>query len=179
MNSITQFVAALLVLALFGLVGWFFFLRPRTDTTSPPSQPLKGIGGWLIVVAIGQAATPLALILRYALDFREYWSLWKTQLLPIAGEAILNLGIILFVIWCSISFFGTRKSFPRLFIWELWLLVFLRFVDDLWVSLTTGASLNNLVSEADTKGNVRALVIAIVWTAYTLKSVRVKNTFVN
>jgi hypothetical protein len=182
-DAVLQFVPLLIVLLLVGWACWFAFVRPTLPSKplvgTGPLKPLTGIGGWLGLIAIGQALLPLVLVGQLIVYEVENQRLWKTHPVLLGGEAVLNIGMVLFAIWCSINFFKKRKAFPQLFIWELWLIVFMPFADGLWVSVITDAPLDDLVNADDTKTTLRALINAIVWTLYTVKSVRVKNTFVN
>lgn len=180
MDAVKQFLPILVVLLLVGWAGWFFFLRTRKEQTYEIKTPaLTGIAGWLLPVAIGQALGPVAILLQTLISFKDYEVIWKARTVLVLGEIALNAAFFLFVVWCSINFFKKRREFPVLFIWELWLAVAVPIIDILWVAHMTGNSAGSLTDEKDMKEIFRALVFAIVWTLYALKSVRVKNTFVN
>jgi hypothetical protein len=179
MDILIQFVPLLVVLLLVGWACWFFLLRPKTDNTALPVQALTGIQGWLILVAIGQVALPLVVIVQLAISLVEYRIIWKIHPIFVAGWVALYGAVLLFTLWCSFNFFKKRREFPQLFIWELWLLVFVPFLGVIWATLVTGVKIDNLLTSDDWKDVVRSLITAIAWTLYTLRSVRVKNTFAN
>jgi hypothetical protein len=143
-------------------------------------KDLTGIGGWLILVAIGQVIGPIALLGQVAryMSTPEYSVAWKTLPLAMGGEFALNSAYFLFAIWCSINFFRKRTTFPALFIWELWLGVALPIADILLVALASSLSADELVDASSMREVIRAFVMAVIWTCYTLKSRRVRNTFV-
>lgn len=93
------------------------------------------------------------------------------------GELALWGAFCLYALWCSSNFFNKRKIFPALYIWELWLVLALLIVDTVWVVHTSTVPLGAVI-DAQSGRFIFGFVTAVIWTWYTLKSKRVKDTFV-
>jgi len=157
---------------------------PETKPFAGPS----GVGGWLILIAIGLIITPIRLsmfiysayvplfnsgawsILTTPGSERYHWAWKPLLLLEISGN-------VAFVVWSIILLFllFTRsRRFPRLMI--AYLIGNLLFIglDLLAVASlpNTGDAASDLIPEL-----VRSILVCAIWVPYFLVSVRVKNTF--
>lgn len=154
------------------------------------AQDLRGIGGWLILVAIGLCLQPL-LLLKALYDnvgiFRAdtwrglttpgsppYHPLWAPFLIAEAGANVVLLagvGVLLYL------FFTKGRRFPRLAI--IYMAVSLvAVVGDFAVANAIPAARAQLT--ASEYGQVgRSVIGAAIWIPYFLRSRRVAATFVH
>jgi uncharacterized membrane protein len=124
---------------------------------------LKGIGGWLILPTIGLVLG----VLLYFLAFLIF-----VLLLMMEGPTPLALfgtfiGILFTILSSYLLYieFKERKEFPMYFIGYMWLSI---------VTLV----IFSFLTETNPAEFVVNFIVAIIWTVYFQKSVRVKNTFV-
>jgi hypothetical protein len=150
----------------------------------------RGLGGWLILPAIGLVALPLlwiySLITDYVPIFREgYWEvlttpgsgaydpLWRSLLLfELIGTALfVAVDLVLIVL-----FFRKSPLFPRCYV--AFLAATVAFAIGEFV-LVQGIDI--LADDGNTSAIgdlVRGIIPAAIWIPYTLRSRRVRNTFV-
>jgi len=157
---------------------------PASNTPGVPA--LKGIGGWLVLVAIGQVLGPL----RTLVSIAAYYANIDARLFekfPAAayGEVLLNVAMLVLVLCTSILFFRKSRKFPRFFIIEWIAIGILPLLDAVWAALTislyAGQSFSSLLS-LDPQGSIQiaaAIIVGPIWITYILRSRRVANTFVN
>jgi len=147
---------------------------------------LVGIGGWLVLVAIGQVLGPI----RVLLSLGNYYvneldsSLFETFPATVYGEVVLNVAFFAFSVFVAIMFFRHSWLFPRLYILQWILIAALPLIDAGWVAVTASAYSGESLSEyltmdpKDIGQVIGAVIIGPIWIAYILRSRRVKNTFV-
>ncbi len=152
---------------------------------------LEGIGGWLIIVALGLVITPVRIIILIITTYPEIFStgtwealttqgsdvynpLWAPILL---GEIVINIGLISVWIYMGYLFIKRKRIFPN---WYISIAVFsLVYIiaDSFAVKLVLP---NEPVFDPDTvKELSRSLVMVIIWVPYMLVSKRVRATFIN
>jgi hypothetical protein len=147
----------------------------------------SGIGGWLILPAIGLVLTPIVLLkglveLLPVFD-PEIWQqltepgadsyhpLWATVVIY---ELLANVGFLVFTLWLGFLFVRKSSRTPAVFIAWLAINIAIQLVD-----LLLGAQIP-AVAEESASGYVelfRSLVQAIIWIPYFIRSERVRNTF--
>jgi len=146
--------------------------------------PLSGIAGWLILIAIGQVAGVIKLLGSLA----QYYGdadpkLFQQFPITMWGEAALNTGFVVLMIYTAVLFFGKSSKFPQFFIYQWMFVIFMPFVDLVWVALTlslyTGRPFSEFAKlDPETVGqSIAAMIGAAVWITYIIKSRRVANTF--
>jgi hypothetical protein len=165
-------------------------LRGQQPVSDATALPLKGIGGWLILVVIGLLFSPVRisyfLVTNHWPIFRD--GLWPVLTTPgteayhvlwaplITFEIVGNLGSIalaLVTLW-----FLVRKSrrTPVLAIsWLMWSAAFVVidfFAADLIPAVASQSDPDNI------KELLRSIVGAAIWVPYFLVSKRVKATFI-
>lgn len=157
--------------------------------TTVPAEP-RGLGGWLILPAIGLCITPVRMLMVLAADFlpifREgYWEILTTPgsaayhylYAPlIIYEIAANLAFALFAVVLLFLFFRKSHRFPPLCI--AYYAANVLFVVSDWV---LGGCIPDLAAQPDPGAMqelVRSVVGAGIWIPYMLRSQRVKNTFV-
>jgi len=166
--------------------------RPASQTTPiTPYPDLRGIGGWLILVAIGICLSPLSLIFTFLLTTPIYFdnAVWGERAIPqgdnfhplfgplLMFEIVGNLTVIGFSILLVYLFFAKRALFPKVYVaFAVATLGFL-IIDE-----ALGHLIPNIAEEND-PGNIpaigRSLLQCLIWCPYMLLSKRVKATFVN
>ncbi len=133
-------------------------ITPPRELTAPPDDELRGIGGWLIVVAIGLCLTGLS-YLKQAILLTG-----NPEMVLDALVSWLYFGYIAIVLY---HLFTKSRHFRELFIAGLIanLVLALEFV------IHVGITPESL------KFVSRAAIYALIWIPYTKLSQRVQNTF--
>lgn len=180
---------AMLALALLAIWGWLAVLAYRYD---PPAWQAdrdspEGLGGWLVLVAIGLVISPF--IIGHGLfdlagamsadtwaalttfGGASYHALWAPLLLV---ELVANLGQLVFAILMLVLFFQRRTCFPKLMIGFYIAAAVLQGADLMMSSLLPTIQ----VTAKDYASLARVVISSIIWSAYLLRSQRVKATFV-
>ena len=146
----------------------------------------KGLGGWLILVAIGIIAGP---VVRSIILVNVYYPIYTSGQLSqimqtdpglgglIQFEAIGNIVLLALSLYLAFLFFSKNRQFPKWFIGiTLGTLGFIA-IDTLSAPLLTDQL--SYSEPAHFKDLVQTAIGAAIWIPYMLKSRRVKNTFVN
>lgn len=159
-----------------------------TDSFSVPSftmiEDLEGVGGWLILVAVGLAIAPLLLLrtillvniqFLYAARYQDYLTGHPAVAGLAALELITNVILLVLVAVLNYLFFSKKKVFPTYMIFYLFLQLFLLLADCI--------ALHLMFPSADLTSNYAALahslLVTSVWTPYYIRSRRVKATFIH
>lgn len=157
---------------------------------SNEEKDLKGIRGWLILIAISIVFSPiklLTLLPKYSEIFSNgAWQALTTQGSEVYNpfwapilifEIIGNIGMLLAWLYLGYLFFSKKILFPKAYIaLAIFGLVFI-LADAFAVKLILP---NEPVFGPDTTKEVfSALFMVVVWVPYMLRSKRVKATFVN
>jgi len=140
---------------------------------------LKGIGGWLVLVAMGVIASPFYMFS----NFSEYPSLVTAEDFSFASfavktliwsEAIFSATMIFVTAYVAFLFFSKRKEFPNWFIGTYLIFIAFNIADTSFVAL--------FLPEVDTSSSLGVvfgqMIGATIWIFYILKSERVRLTFV-
>lgn len=153
-------------------------------------QNLKGLRGWLLLVALGLVLSPIRILFVQLPIYNEifadgtwealttpgsevYHSLWAPLL---TGEIIFNFAMLLASLYLVYLFFSKHYLFPKVYI--IVVLVALVFIPlDAWLvaQVLPGEPLFDAQSLQEF---IRVLVSACIWIPYMLVSKRVKATFV-
>ncbi|HCL57362.1 MAG TPA: DUF2569 domain-containing protein [Spirochaetia bacterium] len=158
------------------------------NESSHSSEP-EGIGGWLILPAIGLCLAPFRILLSFIKDtlptFSDeiwipltqesssvYHPLWKPLLIAEAASDILLMAIGIVNL---ILFFQKKKFFVKMIIITLISTFLFNILDIFLVSLIPQAF--SLVKAEGLYGIVRSFLAGAIWIPYFLISKRVKNTF--
>jgi hypothetical protein len=150
-----------------------------------------GIGGWLILPALGLGFTPLVIGIEFCRDILPALdpSVWRAltdsasdNYNPIWAPAIIfevgsNVLLFAFALWLNYLFFFRKSArVPRLFIAWLACQIIFNLIDVILTrSISSAASQTN--NEGVT-GLARSIMNAAIWIPYFIMSIRVKNTFV-
>lgn len=174
------------VIALGALMVVAYRYDPRPRAPQPDDSRYQGLGGWLVLVGIGLLISPIRLLFNsreqwYVLSERK-WAYVSQTFGPGAtyielSALIATLGLILLCILATVLFFKQRRSFRPAFI----ILSVLGVVTPaifllLWHR--TGAP-ELAATNKDIALLIGEVIRVSIWTAYMLRSKRVRATFVN
>jgi hypothetical protein len=166
-----------IVLLLIG-VPVFFAVRSATKPSQNPAA-LVGIGGWLMLLAIGQALSPLRTLADFANSADGYQQLMTLPNGPLAvyGELALNLAFLALQLVVLVSMLRRSHRFPQLFLLQ-WLAIPVVFIlDTIWVASVLGVPVSLVLAGDALVAPIVSFVLTGFWVAYVYKSVRVRNTF--
>lgn len=171
------------ILAIIGTVYAVFLLYNKYDPR-PELPYLKGtpIGGWLILIGLGVALSPIRILIDLIRDTSlidgSGWMTWLAAkqygLFTFAlFTHIYNIFNLLFTVLIAVLFFQRRSSFPRLMSIELAMTLIITAID---ILLTRAVTDNP--DGISSREVFRALGSAAIWIPYLNISTRVKETFV-
>ena len=152
---------------------------------------LKGIGGWLILVAIGLIISPFRIAFEL---YITYWPIftdgtWENVTTVgsdyyqaglgaiLVMECVANAAFALAWVWAAYLFFSTHYWFPRVYITlSLGSLAFI-----LLDAVVVGTVLEGveMFDQATVAELTRQSIASAIWVSYMLVSKRVKLTFVD
>ena len=178
--------------ALLSILGAIWIYRRSAvipvDFPAAADPKLTGIGGWLILVAVGLCASPLKITIEFIQTlpsfspsnwevltnsaYSSYHVLWKPTLL---FELFSNIFLTVFSFLLLFLFFKKRRSFPDLFIVFMVLGLIIQFGDHVLASQIPAVK-----SEIDPQAIAeltRMFFFSIIWISYLKVSRRVKATF--
>lgn len=151
----------------------------------------KGLGGWLVLLALGLVVTPFRMGFQFYRDMLpalapETWNALTNSgsaaYHPFWGpliifEVVANLALFVFTLWLIWLFFNKSKRVPKLIIIWLVLLAAMQTIDLLFANQIPAVAAQPTDPES-IKDLIRPVVSAAIWIPYFLKSKRVKNTFI-
>jgi hypothetical protein len=158
---------------------------PTSQDQSAPS----GIGGWLILIAIGLCLTPIRIGAEIVQGVRSLQPLaWRAVTTPgspayhplfgplIIGEMVANAALLGWALVLLYLFFTKRRAFPRAMIAFLIVRVAIQMAD-IFVASSIPVAAGSIGPRVygSLAGN---LLVVLVWVPYFLKSRRVAVTFV-
>ena len=140
---------------------------------------LEGIGGWLILVAVGLGIGPLVSLSGVIRDLLMLYGAKYQNVLAarpgIAGlvlyEAVTNSIFLVALVALNILFYKKKRSFPSLMITFL--------ASQLAFVLIDHLAARALQPSTGLAGVFRSLAGAVIWIPYYLRSERVKATFIH
>ncbi|MCH8500443.1 MAG: DUF2569 domain-containing protein [Aliidiomarina sp.] len=153
-------------------------------------KEVKGLGGWLLLLALGLFLTPIRLLsvdlpmfnaLLSSIDVEqfttpgsEFYHPWWLTI--VRFEMFYHFAMLIASLYLIYLFFSKHHWFPRVYITVLSVSIVYVLVDSWMVSLLFGEQ--PLVERATWIDLVRLLITACIWIPYLLLSKRVQNTFV-
>lgn len=155
---------------------------------------LKGIGGWLILVAIGVTLSPFMVAIMDYAAFSEVFStdVWNALTnsnspaytpyfaLVISVEFVVTMIIDAYLFYLIYLFYKKKSDFPPLYIRLVFTIFAFNIVDIFVTSLMfPDLTAKDLFDPLTIKAIFRSIVAILIWVPYMKKSVRVKNTFVS
>ena len=188
---ISAIAVAILILSTIGAALVYRLHDPEPAVLSQnisDKKDLEGIGGWLIVVAIGLFLSPLYSIYSLILGIPAYInSKWQALTTPgsfhyhpswaplLLGELTVNICLLAFYILLLILFFKKRQIFPAMFIIiRIAAVIFIAFdyFASLMLNTTTAVQSGHSFKEVTQQG-----IYTLIWSLYMVNSIRVKLTF--
>ena len=137
---------------------------------------LAGIGGWLILPAIGLVLGPIIGVIGLIAAFGMYSKVERAGYGGIyALELMVVLGFLVFTIYAAVLFFQKKRNAPRTIII---LLVASIAASVVLLVIELGAEAEVFAIETG-KQLVREIIGASIWVPYFRASERVKATFIN
>ena len=135
-------------------------------------KELKGIGGWLIVIAIGLPYTIIGTL------FGDYYVF--TTLMPMMDEEMVSILTVLLMTdmifvcyagYLAFLFFNKDYRFPE----QIKIFYIVSIVYEIFaLYMISGYGLES----SDYRQIIAALIRGAIWIPYFNKSIRVKNTFI-
>ena len=183
---------ALLALAAFAIWSWlavvvYRFEPPLRNDYDDDLERLQGIRGWLLLLAFGLLIAPIRIGSLLGVSIKamsadtwarlttygsaSYHAAWAPLLL---FELVANLGLLMFSLLLLVLFFQRRRSFPIVGIAIFSAGFLVQGADLMLASLLPMVS----VDSKDYAALVRTCFSIAIWSAYLLRSRRVKWTFV-
>ena len=138
-------------------------------------QQYKGIAGWLAVLAVFQVLGLLYRVVGLAGSLSSISRNFTNQPIVVGYAVTADLAVVTLTLYCTLLLFRRRQPFPSMFRLQLWLVAILHLIDFAIRRLLMGSTRSMVYETAEMIGLV---TVAIVGSFYTLKSVRVRNTFV-
>ena len=148
-----------------------------------PANDLEGIGGWLILPAIGLALAPFICLRPIFADLSlltggghpDLFASHPSLTALLIFEIIINFAFLMAAICLNILFYMKKRILPKCII-AMYAAQCVFILADHLAATTVFPSVN-LSSGLITV--VRSFLVAAVWIPYFLNSVRVEQTFVN
>ena len=136
----------------------------------------KGIGGWLIIPAIGLILGPIKAVVLLFMGINMIQSVAPELLSDVRlwASGVIDVAIISAAIGIAVLFFQERRIAVRAIIGLMAASIFANLVQ-----VFLNAAMFEKVDVDTIKPVVHACVFAAIWIPYFIKSKRVKNTFVN
>jgi Protein of unknown function (DUF2569) len=140
----------------------------------------EGFGGWLLLVAIGQWLGVLWGFADLAASFPDWIVQWRDPALhrATAGEAGLTLGLLAFMLYTAVVMNMKRQTFPLLFRIQAVLYVVVPLFSVWWVSNSAGTPVDRVSFAGIAMQAIAGTIGASITILYSLRSARVRNTFV-
>jgi transglutaminase-like putative cysteine protease len=175
-----------------GAVSVYRGVARRSSMMPPPltgvslgDDRLRGLGGWLVLVAFGLIARPFMMLWaivqgwpsmtvdgwRVLTDHssHSYNVIWAPYLV---WALIVNLTLFAASVLALVFFFQRRRIFPKVFIGILVAGILTAFVDG-----AVSKSLPGGTDVAETDHGARGIVTGVIWCFYMVQSRRVRVTF--
>ncbi|MER8961458.1 DUF2569 family protein [Mesorhizobium sp. M0701] len=166
-----------IVLLLIG-VPVFFAVRsaakPLQDTSA-----LVGFGGWLMLLAILQAFSPLRTLVSLGSSSEGYRQLMTLPngTLAVYGEIALLLAFVVFQVVVLFAMLLRSYRFKQLFLYQWFAIPIVFILDAVWISAVMSAPVSLVLEWDALVMPAVSFVLTGIWVAYVYKSVRVRNTF--
>jgi hypothetical protein len=140
----------------------------------------EGFGGWLLMIAVGQWAGLFWTLGGLLLKLPGYAGRWSdpSWTRAIVGEAGIGIGLLAFMLYTTVIMSMKRREFPTLFRLQLALFVVAPLASSVWTSLAMGTTLQGMDFAATATQAVFGVAGASISILYSLRSERVRNTFV-
>ncbi|UDL90932.1 DUF2569 family protein [Mesorhizobium sp. PAMC28654] len=172
--SIWHWVILLLLIG----VPVFFAVRSASKPSQNPAS-LVGFGGWLMLLAIGQALSPLRTLAILGTSSDDYQKLMTLPngALATYGEVGLLLAFLALQVVVLVAMLRRSFRFRQLFLYQWIAIPVLFLLDTIWISAVLSVPMNQVLTGDALVAPIVSFVLTGIWVAYVHKSVRVRNTF--
>lgn len=152
-------------------------MTEQTETSEPIVEPhLVGIGGWLILPAIGLILGSIVLVVSLIASLAMFSRVADAGYGGLYSlEIVVGLGFLVFYIYAATCFFGKRNNAPATII-SLIIASIIASGVLIVIEMCAGAEELAVGWEREI---VRDIIVAAIWISYFKVSKRVKATFVN
>lgn len=140
----------------------------------------EGFGGWLLLVAIGQWLGVFGGLVQFVLGLPDGASRWSDPALRrgIMEEAGLEIALLAMMLYTTVMMSMKRREFPTLFRIQLALVVVVPLLSTWWASTSAGEPIEGLEFAGTAVQAVVGVIGASLSILYSLRSERVRNTFI-
>lgn len=152
-------------------------INKESDAAVSEESELKGIAGWLALVALNIILAPFLIggaFIKLLVDAIPNFEKIPFGLqIFVLLECLANLSLLVIAVVLLAKFFAHKKEAPRWFIGLLVYSLAIQIVDLIAAQAFFGIP----STSSDTRDLTRGAVAAFIWIPYMLKSKRVANTF--
>lgn len=151
-----------------------------TVTTPPPDdEKPEGIGGWLVLLAIAQVLGVVAFFMSMIANFSILPPETATvQPVAFLGAIMIEGAFLLLLVYTAFLFFTKSRRFPMTFIVSCIAGLIEPVALAIWLANAADIGIRSNVAASDVvKDYLPMIAGSILWIAYVLNSVRVRNTF--
>ncbi|RYY36831.1 MAG: DUF3857 domain-containing protein [Sphingobacteriaceae bacterium] len=174
---------ALFFMLILAALGAWIYTRPTPGIVLQWGRHFVPVGGWLILVAIGLALTPLATLYHLLKDDYFDISIWNGYAgtlydakykTIIAFEVLGNVFVFCYATFCLVLLLTRRDILPRYITIYYVSVIVVNFAD--WIFIM---GLNNDEATSTALNSfVKSVIIGGIWLLYFARSTRVKETFI-
>ena len=140
----------------------------------------EGFGGWLLLIAIGQWLGVFGGLVQFLLGLPDDLDHWGDPAMRrgIMGEAGLEIALLAMMLYTAAMMSMKRREFPTLFRIQLALVVVVPLLSTWWTSSSAGTPIEGLEFAGTAVQAVVSVIGASLSILYSLRSERVRNTFI-
>lgn len=153
-------------------------------------ENVEGIGGWLVLVALGVVFSPIRIVLELFSIYSGLFSdgTWEFLTTPstelyhplwapiILGELFINGALVLAWIVAIFLFFSKKRIFPKWYIGILLFTLVFIILDAFAIKVVLPSE--PAFDDETAKELVRSIIASLIWIPYMLFSKRVRATFI-
>ncbi|UVK36819.1 DUF2569 domain-containing protein [Mesorhizobium sp. AR10] len=156
----------------------FFAVRSAIKPSQNPAD-LVGFGGWLMLLAIGQALSPLRTLATLGTSSEGYQQLMTLPngTLAVYGEVALLLVFLVLQVVVFVAMLRRSYRFKQLFVVQWFAIPVVFLLDTFWISAVLGVPVNQVLAGDALMAPIVSFVLTGIWVAYVYRSARVRNTF--
>lgn len=165
---------------LFLLIGVPVFFAVRSAIKpSPNPASLVGFGGWLMLLAILQAFSPIRTLVSLGSSSEGYRQLMTLPngTLAVYGEVALLLAFVVFQVVVLVAMLRRSYRFTQLFLYQWFVIPVVFLLNTVWTSAVLGIPVSQVLTGNALIAPIVSFALTGIWVAYVYKSVRVRNTF--
>jgi hypothetical protein len=153
-------------------------------------KSLQGIGGWLILVAVGIVFTPIKKVMLKTTIYTEIFStgvwedlttqgneayspLWAPSII---GEILFSCGLIIVLLYTAYLFFAKSRNFPKWYV--VIAIINVQFIAADAFIINMFLPSQSIFDPGTIREFLRSVITLVVWVPYMFVSKRVRATFI-